>query len=493
MATSGLAQARPSRPTVVERRENTQNRDEISKDSQHRPAYLPSSAASEVTALAPFLHSLLAMTHRTPLNDCRPPPRSAARRQARRWLGCALALTLGCSSDDDSPGESTEAASGTFASWAASPQDYAEDLPFPGAPLPEPLAFDNQTLRQVVHLSAGGDALRVQLSNLFGTGSVSFDAAGVAFSQGGAAIDPGSHVPLTFGGVPQLTLQPGEERWSDLVSLSIPNEANLAVSVHLGTGPVGNVHALGQQTAYLAPGNVVSAATLPAGETQQSYYWLSRIDVGGAAAPQVIVAFGDSITDGFASSVDENHRYPNYLSARLTAATQPPEYSVVNAGISGNRVLTDVIGPSGVSRFRRDALGQTGVTDVILLLGINDIGFSGFSPEQEVSAEQITGGLAEMIDAANAAQVRVHVGTLLPFEGTMAPYYSEAGEAKRQAVNAWVRANADIASVVDFELLLQDPSNPAAMLPAYDSGDHLHPNDDGYAAMAGAVDVAAFQ
>lgn len=399
-----------------------------------------------------------------------------------------LSMPLACSSDDDD-----EPTQNTYASWAASPQDYAEELPFPNAPAAEPLSFDDQTLRQVVHTSAGGEALRVQLSNLFGDAPVSVDAAGVALSQGDGAIDTASHVPLTFGGAAAVSLAPGEERWSDFVPFSLPNEADLAVSYHLGAGPVRTVHALGRQTAYLAPGDAVSAGSLTTETPEQSYYWLSRIEVRGAAAPHVVVTFGDSITDGFNSTVDASHRYPNYLSQRLTATGATPAYSVVNAGISGNRVLTDVIGPAGVSRFRRDALGQAGVTDVIILLGINDVGFSGFVPEQNVSAEQITGGLGTMLDAANDADVRVHLGTLLPFEGTMPPYYSEASEAKRQAVNTWIRDSADVASVIDFDRVMQDPDNPGAMLPQYASPDFLHPNDDGYAAMADAVDVTSLQ
>jgi lysophospholipase L1-like esterase len=430
------------------------------------------------------------MTHpRTRIHLTSPPVLRSAARPAPCLLGCLLAfsLPLACNIDDDEPTENT------YASWAASPQDYAEELPFPNAPAPEPLAFDDQTLRQIVHTSAGGEALRVQLSNLFGDAPISIDAAGIAFSQGSGAIDAGSHVALTFGGATGITLAAGEERWSDFVPFALPAEADLAVSFHLGSAPVRNVHSLGQQTAYLAPGNAVSATTLPAGSTQQSYYWLSRVDVRGAAAPRVVVAFGDSITDGFNSTVDASHRYPNYLSGRLTAAGDPSAYSVVNAGISGNRVLSDVIGPAGTSRFRRDALGQTGVTDVIILLGINDIGFSGFVPEQAVSAEQITTGLATMIDAANDANVRVHLGTLLPFEGTMPPYYGEEGEAKRQAVNTWIRDNADVTSVIDFDQVMQDPENPGAMLPQYASPDFLHPDVDGYAAMAEAVDIASLQ
>lgn len=312
---------------------------------------------------------------------------------------------------------------------------------------------------------------------------------GIARSTGGSGIDPASHVALTFGGAPAVTLAAGEERWSDFVPFVTDAEASVAVTLYAaGAAPIATVHSLGQQTAYVAPGNAVSAEPFPAIEEaapRLSYYWLSGIDAESATARRVIVTFGDSITDGFGSTVDANRRYPNFLSAQLTADDTPS--SVVNAGISGNRVLRDVIGPAGASRFERDALGQTAVSDVVILLGINDVGFSGFAPEQAATADQITDGLATMVAAASADDRRVFLGTLLPFQGTMPPYYSEEGEAKRQAINAWIRANTDIEGVIDFDDVMGDAANPLAMPAAYDSGDHLHPNDQGYEVMADAA------
>jgi lysophospholipase L1-like esterase len=405
-------------------------------------------------------------------------------------FGAALSLAVGCSDDGDAGAAAT-----AYASWAASPQDYAEA--FPGGMQPPPRNFSDQTIRHVVHLSAGGDELRVRVSNLFGTTPLSIDGVAVAPSNGGPAIDAAASMPLAFGGAASVTIAPGEERWSDYVRFPVSAESDVAVSVFVGgSAPLSTLHSLGQQTAYIAAGDALAAATLPDDDTLTSYQWLTGVDVRGSSSrqvPRVIVAFGDSITDGFASTPDANHRYPNFLSARATAADAPAAFSVVNAGISGNRVLHDVVGPAGVGRYTRDVLGQTGVSDVIILLGINDIGFSGFAPDQEVSAEMITLALEAMVAAANASDVRVFLATLLPFEGTMAPYYSEAGEAKRQAVNDWIRSAGGVAGVIDFDALMRDPVDPLAMKAEFDSGDHLHPNDAGYAAMADSIDLAGFE
>jgi lysophospholipase L1-like esterase len=399
-------------------------------------------------------------------------------------LGLSCLVGVGCS-DDPRPAE--------YAVWTASPQSHAELLPFPDVPAPVPQTFSNQTVRQILHVSAGGDELRVQLSNLYGSAPLTIDAVGVAPSTGGGSIDAAAEQRLTFAGAGAVTIPAGQAMWSDYASLALAPETDLAVSLFVGgEAPVGTVHSLGQQTVYVASGDVVSAAALPdTSDTRQSYYWLTEVDAVGQARPDVVVAFGDSITDGYNSTVDANTRYPNFLSQRLLDAAGPGKYSVVNAGISGNRVLNDVIGPAGVSRFQRDVLGVSGVTDVIILLGVNDIGFASFVPEQAVSAQAIIDGLSGLVGDANSFGAPVLLGTLLPFKG--AAYYDEAGEAKRQAVNAWIRSNADVLGVIDFDQVMQDSADPLSLSPAYDSGDHLHPNDQGYAAMASAIDAASLE
>jgi len=400
---------------------------------------------------------------------------------------------------DEAPASATYSAEGTYAAWAASPQDYGELSTMVGAMPPEPQTFSDQTVRQIVRLSAGGAALRIRLSNLLGVEPLTIDAAGAALARGAAAIDPASHVDLRFAGSRQVTIAPGQEVWSDLAPLPTSPETDLAVTLYIsGQAKVATVHRLGVQTAYVTSGDAVTTEVLPA-ETpppaapRQSYYWLTGVDVAGARPAQVIVAFGDSITDGLGSTVDGNQRYPNVLSRRLNALGGAAGYSTVNAGISGNRVLRDGRGPAGVSRFGRDALGQTGVNRVIVLLGINDIGVSGRLPEQDASAEAITDGLATLVEEAHARDVRIVLGTLLPFKGTMPPYYSDTAEAKRQAVNTWIRSYGDADGVVDFDSAMQDAIDPLTMSPDLDSGDHLHPNDAGYEAMANAIDLSLLE
>lgn len=418
-------------------------------------------------------------------------PRSRRRAAASCGLFVAGVLLLGCGDDEDDPEEATGSVRGAsaYAAWTASQQDYNELLPFPGAPAPEPLELADQSLRQIIRLSAGGDRLRVRLSNRFNDEPVSFDAIGLAQSSGGSSIDPASHVALMFDGSASVTLAAGEERWSDYVEFAAAAESSVAVTAYAsGVAPIATVHTLGQQTAYVAAGDAVDAGTFPAiaeDPPRTFFSWVSGVDAESATAHRVVVTFGDSITDGFGSTVDANRRYPNFLSEQLTSGGAP--VSVVNAGISGNRVLNDVIGPSGESRFERDVLDQTGVSDVVILLGINDVGFSGFVADQAVSAEQITDGLASFVAAANADDVNVFLATLLPFGNTMPPYYSEEGEAKRVAINEWIRANTDIAGVIDFDQVMGDAANPLVLPAAFDSGDGLHPNDDGYEAMGDAA------
>jgi lysophospholipase L1-like esterase len=378
------------------------------------------------------------------------------------------------------------------ATWTASPQP----------PTPPSLAgptdfsargFRDQTVRQVVHTSVGGTQVLLRFSNAFGTRSVGLTEVTVGLPAGGGRVVPGSLHRVTFSGRGSASIPRGAELYSDPVPMAVGAESDLAVSTYLraATGPA-TYHSLGEQTTFVAPGDRAAQTGWSGGSTSSSFYFLDGVDVTGPARASV-VAVGDSITDGYGSTPDADNRWPNYLSQRLNA--QPGNaLSVVDQGISGNRVLHDspCFGTNLLSRLDRDVLAQDGATTVILLEGINDIGFSQTpntgctAPNTAVSAQQITAGYEQVVRRAHLKGLRVLGGTLTPFQG--AAYWSPA-EAKRQAVNTYIRTSGTFDGVVDFAAALADPEHPRQMLPAYDSGDHLHPNDAGYARMAAAVDL----
>jgi lysophospholipase L1-like esterase len=305
---------------------------------------------------------------------------------------------------------------------------------------------------------------------------------------------------VTFGGSPTTIVPPGALVVSDPVDLDVPALGNVTVSMWF-PGPVSATteHSLGVQTTWLSPpGNYAGDSTFPSGgTTTTSWYFLNGIEVAARSSrAAAVVTLGDSITDGYASTVNANHRWPNYLAARLQSRGSTKDVAVVDEGISGNRVLHDFIGPNALSRLDRDVLVQSGAAWVVVLEGINDIGIPGAFglAAEQVSADEIIEGHKQIIARAHAQGLRIYGGTLTPFEGTIFPgYYTPEGEAKRQAVNHWIRTSGAYDAVVDFDAAVRDPASPTRMLPAYDSGDHLHPNDAGYQAMANAVDLRLFQ
>lgn len=373
-----------------------------------------------------------------------------------------------------------------YASWSASPQDLNEAPP--GAPRPAPAIVGNQTVRQIAHLSAGGTTLAVRLSNLFGTVPVTFTAVRIAKSLGGSSIDPATDHAVTFSGATSLTAPPGTEFLSDEIALPAGRATDIAVSLYIAAAtPAQTGHISANSTAYVASGNVASAASLSGADTLTSLYWLTAIVASGDQRNNVVVAFGDSITEGTGSTLDRNLRYPDQLSARL-AGESAPGISVVNEGIGGNRWVFDFPGPSGANRFERDVLGVQGVTHAILLLGINDLEVAHAIPTQSVTLDQLTAAVQTAVSKAKARGVKVLLGTLLPYKGSA--LFDPADETVRQAFNGWIRTQTVADGVVDFEAALRDPSDPQSIAPQFASPDHLHPNDAGYAAMAAAVDIA---
>jgi lysophospholipase L1-like esterase len=377
--------------------------------------------------------------------------------------------------------------------WTASPQ-HAE----PPVILPTPAQFDNQTIRQVVRASIGGHKVRVRLSNEYGTAPLVVGAVTIARHSAGAAIVAGSDRPLTFSGRSSFTIAAGAPALSDPVDFDVPALGDLVISVFLPKPTTPNTfHSLGLASTYVStPGDYSSAVVMPTASTTQSWFFLTGISVEGSKRNAAIVALGDSITDGFASTPDANRRWPNLLAARLQSSRHTDHLAVLNHGISGNRTLFDLIGPNAQARLDRDVLNAPGAKFVILLEGINNIGIPGaFGLAAEVvTAEDIIAGHKQLIARAHERGLKIYGGTLTPFEGTTFPgYFTPEGELKRLAVNQWMRNSGAFDAVIDFDRAIRDPANPSRMLPAYDSGDHLHPNDAGYRAMADFIDLRLFR
>ena len=288
----------------------------------------------------------------------------------------------------------------------------------------------------------------------------------------------------------------------DPVKLNAHAASDLAISVFVSKASAGaGIHYSAQQTSYIGEGDRARATSLSGAETITSWVFLTGVDVLAPDSAETVVAFGDSITDGARSTVDANRRWPNILADRLLAPHGRKEIAVVDAGIGGNRILHDAatnvqFGVNALARFDRDVLAQPGVRYVIVLEGINDIGHAGTSaPDSEtVSAEEIIAGLKQMVERAHEHGVKIFGGTLTPFAGTVFPgYYTAEKDVKRKAVNEWVRTSKAFDGVVDFDKAIRDPSDPDRMLAAYDGGDHLHPSDAGYKAMADAIELSLFR
>jgi lysophospholipase L1-like esterase len=350
------------------------------------------------------------------------------------------------------------------------------------------------TVRMTVKTGVGGTRLRVELSNAFGKKPVVIGAAHVARKGEGSAILSGSDRQLTFSGNSEVTIFPGAVVTSDPVDLALPDSSNVAVSLYVKSSEgTPTAHTLGLHTTYLTEGNQTASAELPAvSATISSYLWLSGIDVEAPQDRFAIVALGDSITDGFKTTIDTNHVWPTLLQDRLLTRAGASKASVLNEGISGNEVLRDGAGVSAMARFDRDVLSRPGVRWVILLEGINDINIHGqIEGDDALKAEDLIAGYRQLIARARMHNIKVMGATLTPEEGVWLA--GPIGEATRQKVNDWIRAAGNFDAVVDFDKVLRDPQNVAKLRANLDPGDHIHPNDEGNALMASQFSLADFK
>lgn len=379
-----------------------------------------------------------------------------------------------------------------FRPAGGAPRSEARRPPSPFGNLPE--RIKNQTVRMIVRTSIGGSQVRIQLSNSAGNPRLAIASAHVAVRQKGVAIDPASDRAVTFSGKSSFSIPPGALVVSDPVKLSVPAFADLAVSLYIeGDSGAPTSHQPGLHTNYIGEGNVADKPSFEPSSTMTAYFWLTGVDVLAPASAGAIAAFGDSITDGYATTLDKDRAWPTLLAQRLAKTKGRGPLAVLNLGISGNRVLRDGAGVSALARFERDVLCREGVRWIILLEGINDITFSaipGMGASEAVTADDLIWGYRQIIERAHARGIKVAGATIMPIEGVMT--YSEKGEVVRQAANEWIRKGGAFDAVIDFDAVVRDPANPKRLRADIDPGDHVHPNDAGNQAMADAIDLSVF-
>jgi lysophospholipase L1-like esterase len=380
--------------------------------------------------------------------------------------------------------------------WAASPQPVWDADFF--APINIPRALRDQTVRQIAHISIGGNRVRVVLSNEYGKLPLTIGAARIAVAGQGSSIAPGSDRPITFAGRTSFTIPPGAPAISDPVDLTVAPLSNAAVSLYLPEiTPLTTFHWEGVQTAAIGAGDQTGASEIKGTDTIKARVLLSEIQVEAAPDARAIVTFGDSITDGANSTPDANHRWPDFLAARIQQAGGA-HVAVLNEGISGARVLRDRMGDNALARFDRDVLSQARADTVVLMMGINDIGWPGTilvpKGEPAPSADDVIFGYKQLIARAHDHGIRIIGATLTPFEDTfhgtpLFGYYDEEKEKKREKLNDFIRHSGAFDGVIDFDAATRDPADPKHIRVDYDSGDHLHPQDTGYKAMADSIDL----
>jgi lysophospholipase L1-like esterase len=351
------------------------------------------------------------------------------------------------------------------------------------------LALNDVTVRQIVRLSTSAERLRVRISNEFGEHPMRLGAVHVALLAADGDTVPGSDHALTFSGHSAITIPSDAPVLSDAISWTLPALAKLAISVYLPEDTVAPAHQLSEYVS--SRGNFTAAVTMPGAQLERSGALASEVEVVSPTAERAIVTLGDSITEGAGSTPNAFRSWPDRLAERLAENAATRDWSLVNAGIGSNRMLHNNPGVDALARLDRDVLSVPGVRLVILLEGINDIGYGQTHPDEVVSADDIIAAYQQVIARAHAHRVAVIAGTITPFEDSH--YYAASGEQVRQAVNRWIRTSGAFDGVIDFDAAMRDPAHPTQLQPALQRGDHLHPNDAGYAAMADAIDLKLLQ
>jgi len=415
-------------------------------------------------------------------------------------LICRSGATQAPNDDADSRwvgtwGTAQQLAAETLPPWVVPPPREPNEPPPPPLLPPYPLAFDDETVRMMVRTSVGGDGVRLTLSNALGMDTVRIGAVHVALRERDSTIVAGTNRAVTFGGgQTAVSLEPGALVVSDAVALAVPALTELAVSLYLPNETQSvTTHEFALNTTYVATGNAAAATALPDAATNRTYFWLTGVEVLAPAHAGAIVAFGDSITDGVATTPAAHRSWPALLAAKLQESRETSHWAVINAGISGNRVRRDVIGRSALGRFDRDVLARAGVKWLVLFEGINDVNFSALPDvpdDQRTTAGGLVAALEQLVDRAHAHGIKVMGGTLMPMSGLW--LHNAETEAMRQAVNEWLRSSGKLDAVADFDAATRDPRQPTRLRPDFDSGDHIHPNDAGNAAMANAIDTTIF-
>jgi lysophospholipase L1-like esterase len=360
------------------------------------------------------------------------------------------------------------------------------------------------TVRQIFHVSIGGSTLRVRLSNAFGREPLHFTSVHIArpvsatVGDTRAAIDPSSDRALTFSGKPDVIVPAGAEYWSDPIAYDLRPLSSLSISFHLDDPPVIETgHPGSRETTWYLRGNLTGAADLPGALTVEHWYQVSGIDVEAAPRTAAIVALGDSITDGHATTTNGNDRWTDVLAERLQAQDSTKNLSVLNEGTGGNRLLNDGLGPNALARFDRDVLAQSGVKYLIVFEGVNDLGtlrrFVAPTPADHAAlVGRIEAAYQQMIDRAHMDGIEAIGATITPFGGSGYAKADPASEQDREVVNTWIRAAGHFDAVIDFDAAVRDPGQPDRMLPSLDYGDHLHPSPAGYRKMAEAIPLSLF-